>query len=83
MIETQRADTRKSAKRIGRLVEQVSRIPEGRELLAELDEFCGHGKCVFNPQSERQNNFNQGKQAVIAWLHDKHEKYKGEMNDED
>lgn len=78
-----RADTRKSAKRIGRLVEQVRRIPEGRELLAELDDFCGFQKTIFNPASERQNNFNQGKQSVANWLHDKHEKYKGEQYHED
>lgn len=83
MSETLRADTRKSAKRIGRLVEQVGRIPEGRELLAELDDFCGFQKTIFNPASERQNNFNQGKQSVANWLHDKHEKYKGEKDDED
>lgn len=83
MRETLRADTRKGAKRIGRLVEQVMRIPEGRELLAELDDFCGFHKTIFNPASERQNNFNQGKQSVANWLHDKHEKYKGEEGDED
>ena len=83
MSETLRADTRKGAKRIGRLVEQVMRIPEGRELLAELDDFCGFQKCVFNPSSERQSSFNQGKQAVAVWLHEKHEKYKGEQDHED
>lgn len=73
--ETIRADTRKSAKRIGRLIEQVKRIPEGRALLAEIDDLCGYGKTIFCRECERQNNFNQGKQFVANWLHEKHDKY--------
>lgn len=78
-----RADTRKSAKRIGRLIEQVKRIPEGAELLAEIDDLCAYGKNVFNRECERQNNFNQGKQFVANWLHEKYEKYKGDTYHED
>jgi hypothetical protein len=60
-----------------RCIEVLKRIPEGRELLEGIDDFCGYQKCVFNPQSERQSNFNQGKQAVAVWLHsDESRKYK-------
>jgi len=69
--------------RIGRTVEQVRRIPEGRELLEAIDRYCGYRQTVFSPQSERQNTFNQGKQCVANWLHTKHEKYTGENDDED
>lgn len=75
MPEIHRADPRKSSKRIGRLIDQVRRIPEGRELLGEIDDYCAYGKTVFSPSCERQNNFNQGKQCVANWLHEKHEKY--------
>lgn len=70
-------------KRIGRLVEQVRRIPEGRELLDELDTYCGYQQTIFNPQSERQNVFNQGKQCVANWLHNKHSKYTGDNNEQE
>lgn len=52
-----------------KLIETVRRIPEGRELLDELDSFCGYKRAVFHPTNERQNAFNQGKQAVAVWLH--------------
>lgn len=66
------------ASKVGRLIEQIRRIPEGSELLDCIDDFCGYHQTVFHPQSERQNNFNQGKQSVANWLHAKHEKYMNE-----
>jgi len=60
---------------LGRLVEQVSRLPEGKELLEAIDRECGYRRTVFAPGCERQNNFNQGKQHVANWLHEKHDKY--------
>jgi hypothetical protein len=71
--------------RIGHLVEVVSRIPEGRELLAEIDNYCGWGRNVFDKDSAAQNNFNQGKQGVANWLHLEHEKHieKGNTDEEE
>lgn len=75
MPEQVRASMSHSSRRIGQLVEQVRRLPEGQELLEALDCECGYGKTVFNRECERQSNFNQGKQHVANWLHEKHEKY--------
>lgn len=72
-----------SAKRIGRLIEQVRRIPEGSELLDEIDHFCGYQTTVFNANNPRQNDFNQGRQAVSNWLHEKHNKYITERQNDD
>ena len=84
MPETVKPDLRKAPVRLGRLIEQVKRIPEGAELLSLIDDFCGHGKTVFHATNERQTNFNIGKQSVANWLHLASEKYEQneEQNDE-
>jgi hypothetical protein len=63
------------ARKIGKLIEQVRRLPEGAELLDEIDRFCGYQTTIFNATNPRQNDFNQGRQAVANWLHEKHNKY--------
>lgn len=60
---------------IGELVHIVRMTPAGRQLLDEIDQECGFKKTVFHPDSERQTIFNQGKQHVPNWLHQKLEKY--------
>ena len=60
---------------VGELVHIVRMTPAGRELLDEIDRECGFKKTVFHPDSERQTIFNQGKQSIANWLHQKLEKY--------
>lgn len=67
---------------IGRLIEEVKQLPAGQKLLDAIDRECGYNRVVFNPSSEAQNTFNQGKQALSIWLHDHYEKHINKMKDE-
>lgn len=61
---------------IGQLVEAVWHLPEGRQLLEHIDEYCGMHKQMFRPDSERQTSFNLGKQSVAIHLREAREKYR-------
>lgn len=60
---------------VGILINEVRLLPSGRKLLDAIDRECGYGKVVFNPECERKNIFNQGKQSLAVWLHQQHEAY--------
>lgn len=60
---------------VGELIEMVRLTQEGRDLLEAIEIECGYGQSVFHPDSERQTNFNLGKQQVAIWLRHQHQKY--------
>ena len=72
-----------SSRHVGKLIDVVRRLPEGRELLEAIDTYCGYKRTVFHSGDERQSNFNAGKQSVANWLHAKHnQKAKDDYDEE-
>lgn len=43
---------------------------DGKLILQDLQEFCGHGKSAFNRESDRITDFNLGMQNVMLHIQD-------------